>query len=299
MTTLKYCTIVLLSCFGMSLTFAYEFNDCDISLLNQNKNVVAQKIEVEAKQDQNPFAIVAYEPNYLLPFNYSSPISKIYINNTPNNQKIKNIDVKFQFSFKAPIWRDFLGYKNVLYLAYTQQSFWQAYNDSPFFRANNYKPEIFLENDVNLPFFCGWNLQLLNIGAIHQSNGRGGELERSWNRFYLETVFSKDCWLVAIRPWFVLKESSIKKYNPNIERYLGHGRIVIAYKFGEQVVSLVTHNNLESRFHRGSVQINYSFPLVKKIKGYLQVFSGYRQNLVEYNHRTKSIGVGICLSDWL
>lgn len=41
-------------------------------------NVVMEKIEMEAKQNTNPFAIVAYEPTYVLPFNYSSKVSPIY-----------------------------------------------------------------------------------------------------------------------------------------------------------------------------------------------------------------------------
>lgn len=305
MHTFRNLTSTLLLCTVGFTSFAHEdysYNRDDISQDPSAilcRNVVAAKYAMEAEQNLNPFAIIAYEPNYILPFNYSSSSSPYYRNNTPNNQAINKVDIKFQFSFKAPIYRDFFNYSNVLYLAYTQRSAWQAYNKSAFFRANNYKPEIMLENNVDLPLLADWNLQLFNVGAVHESNGRGGNLERSWNRIYMEAVFSRGGWSVAVRPWLVLHQNSIKKNNPNIERYLGHGRVVIAYKHGEQVVSMVTHNNIESGFRRGSVQLSYSFPLVQKIKGYVQAFTGYNQNLIEYNHRVNSVGAGICISDWL
>lgn len=266
---------------------------------DNHPNMVSHRLQFEEVQDSNPFSITAYQPNYVLPVNYTSSLSPIYKGITPNNQKIQNVDLKFQFSFKAPVWRNFFGRNNALYIAYTQQSFWQAYNDSPFFRANNYQPEIFLENNINLPLWVGWRLHLLNVGAMHQSNGRGGLLERSWNRVYLEASLSKGRWLVSIKPWYILQQTSFKTQNPDIEHYLGHGRLLIAYKFKRQVVSLETYNNVESGFCRSSVQANYSFPLIKKVRGFAQFFSGYGQSLLEYNHRTTSVGLGISLSDWL
>jgi phospholipase A1 len=35
------------------------------------------------------------------------------------------------------------------------------------------------------------------------------------------------------------------------------------------------------------------------MKGYVQFFNGYGQNLIEYNHRTAAIGIGFAFSDWL
>lgn len=273
-----------------------------VTFKESDQNVVAEKIEYEAKQDADPFAISAHEPNYFLPFNYttnnSSPGS-IYNKTIVHNQKIQKVDFKFQFSLKTPIWRDFFGYSNVLYLAYTQQSFWQAYNSSPFFRANNYQPEIFVENNVDLLLPYCWSFQLFNVGVMHQSNGRGGPLERTWNRVYVEATFSKDDWLISFKPWFILQDNAYRKHNPDMGKYLGYGRTLIAYKFGSQVFSVVVQNYVETGFRKGSIQLNYSFPLIYKIKGYVQFFSGYGQNLITYDRKTSAVGVGVSLSDWL
>jgi phospholipase A1 len=294
-------------CFCSSvLAEPHKTNQTSAEVLDQKKivekveyNVVAERVVYEENHDFNPFAITAYEPNYILPFNYSTSSTPAYLNPNPNNQSIQKIDFKFQLSLKAPIWRHFLEQKNVLYLAYTQQSFWQAYNKSAFFRANNYQPEIFLENNIDFPLVFGWNFQLLNVGTMHQSNGRGGQFERSWNRAYIEAVFSREGWLVSLRPWQILKDSAYKKYNPDMAHYLGHGRLLISYRFGQNVLSLVSYNVIDSRFRRGTIQVSYSFPLVKKIRGYIQGFNGFGQSLIEYNHRTSAIGIGISFSDWL
>jgi phospholipase A1 len=264
-----------------------------------NMNILEKKIDHERSQDFNPFSLLAYEQNYLLPLNYTTSPLSAYNSNNPDHQKIRHVDFKFQLSFKSPVTHDLFNKENTLYLAYTQQSYWQSYSKSAFFRANNYQPEIFIENNLNIPLGRGWALQLLNVGFAHQSNGRGGILERTWNRCYAETSFSKERWLVSVRGWMVVSEASMKSHNPDIRKFLGHGRLLVAHNFDSQVISLMTYNNIESRFKRGSTQLSYSFPIGQKIRGYLQFFNGFGQNLIEYNHRTSAYGVGISLSDWL
>ena len=63
-----------------------------------------------------------------------------------------------------------------LNVAYTQLSYWQVYAKSQFFRETNYEPAIFLSDNFSK---IGWVMSVL-----HQSNGRGGKLERSWNRYF-------------------------------------------------------------------------------------------------------------------
>ena len=72
-------------------------------------------------------------------------------------------------------------------VAYTQLMYWQFYAKSQYFRETDYEPEVFISDN----FLKNW---LLNAGAVHESNGRGGELERSWNRAYLELNFSGPQW---------------------------------------------------------------------------------------------------------
>ena len=81
--------------------------------------------------------------------------------------------------------------------------------------------------------------------------------------------------------------------------YLGYGELNVVYKFHDHDFSLQARNVLESGGKRYGVTGSWSFPLLPYIKGYVQGFSGYGQSLIEYNHRTNSIGVGIALNDWV
>jgi phospholipase A1/A2 len=262
-------------------------------------DVVEERTQKENTILNNPFAISFYQPTYIIPFYYTgSPYNAVYQGNLPDNQQLMHDEVKFQFSFKYPLWN--FNKMHRLYLAYTQMSYWQAYQRSPFFRETDYQPEIFLANQVYIPLGNGWATNFLNVGAMHQSNGEGDTLERSWNRIYINAIESKGNFMVQIEPWYIIQDNSMETHNSDIGRYLGYGQMVFAYKYSKQVFALQVRNELESGFSRGALQFTWSFPLgTRNLKGYVQVFSGYGQSLIEYNHYTNSAGIGLSLSDWL
>lgn len=256
-----------------------------------------QRETLQNQQVDNPYVISLYEPTYIMPFSYTSSWGRDAQIEDDELDNLNHIEAKFQLSVKAPIWRNFFGYKNSINLAYTQLSFWQLYSHSPYFRETDYQPEIFFSNNLGKNLFGSWNLSFLNIGAMHESNGRGGNEERSWNRAYLETIISKQNWLLSIRPWYVIPGNSLDN-NRDIAKYLGYERIVLSYKFHQQTFSISAYN-LEHLTSRSSVEATWSFPLVRQFRGYIQGFSGYGQSLIEYNHYTDSISVGIALNDWI
>jgi len=202
-------------------------------------------------------------------------------------------ELKAQLSFEIPIWLNMFHSHYSLYATYTQLSYWQLYAKSQYFRETNYKPSLFISDN----FLPNW---LASLGVVHQSNGRGVPLERSWNRLFLDVSFSGTHWLVSIKPWvLIFRAESADLHNPDIARFLGYGRVVVAYKFHHQEVSLMIRNALESGFSRGAIEVDYEFPLYGKVNGYVQFFSGYGQSLIEYNHYTNSGGLGIVLNNWI
>jgi phospholipase A1 len=46
------------------------------------------------------------------------------------------------------------------------------------------------------------------------------------------------------------------------------------------------------------VQATWGFPLVRRVSGYVQVFSGYGESMIDYNHYQNTIGIGFSLADW-
>jgi phospholipase A1 len=47
------------------------------------------------------------------------------------------------------------------------------------------------------------------------------------------------------------------------------------------------------------VQFDWSFPLTRHLKGYLQLYSGYGENLIDGPNNQTRVGLGLMLTDWL
>ncbi|WP_162902113.1 phospholipase A [Facilibium subflavum] len=239
----------------------------------------------------------AYQPNYVLPFYYNNNQTQVF--SGPDGQKNKNTEVNFQISVQAGIWRNIFATPLSWYFTYTQRSFWQAYNDSAYFRETDYEPSTFL-----LYSFSGNNiigLKTVSLGFVHQSNGKGGENERSWNRVFSNWTFKPaDHWLIQVQPWLrVYGVLESKDYNPDITDYMGHGNLKLSYRLYNNVFTVMLRNNLESGFKRGAVQLSWSFPIYHGLRGMAQVFTGYGQSLISYNHYNTGLGLGIDFTDWL
>ena len=141
--------------------------------------------------------------------------------------------------------------------------------------------------------------RFINIGLVHQSNVRQEPLSRSWNRIYAQFGFERGGFGLMVRPWYRIKEDWTVDNNPDISTYLGYGDIVATYERSGHMLSLLLWSNLNfSNFH-GAMQADWSFPLYRQLKGYVQVFTGYGESLIDYNHAQTTVGVGFLLIDWM
>lgn len=246
-------------------------------------------------------AFSQYHENYFLPFWYTQmPNQAIYAHDTPDGQAIARQEVKFQISFKTYVWPNMFHEPISLLIAYTQKSFWQLYQGSAFFRETNYQPEFFFHMDAQKSHFLSpvlpSHLQIIDLGFMHQSNGDGGTLERSWNRLYFRFKFKWTHFKFTLMPWYVFHGNTLERYNPDITRYLGHGKWTMGVHFGDFCGYLTGRNNLESGFKRGALQLTLTYPLSSAISIFVQGFAGFGQSLIEYNHYTNAVGVGIALA---
>lgn len=254
-------------------------------------SIIANLLE---KHD-NPFVLYPYESNYLI-YSYTNDMNKEAIRSYSWSDKAKRDEAKFQLSLAFPLWRGVLGDNSVLAGSYTQRSWWQVSNrgaSSPF-RETNYEPQLFVgwATDYSL---AGWTLRDVEIGLNHQSNGRSDPTSRSWNRGYARLMAQNGPLFAEIKPWFRLSENSNNDDNPDITKYMGYYHATLGYKAGNSLFTLQGNYNWNSGF--GGAELGWSYPLNEQVRIYTQLFSGYGESMIDYNHRQTRLGVGIMLND--
>lgn len=274
------------------LLFSYN------SYAQHGKNESTVMTKSKQQEQSSTLTIAAHNPTYFVPFSYNSKIQEYDIYG--RGPEPLPLEFEYQISFKMAIF-DHIAHSNTsLYLAYTQLSFWQSYNfeEGTSFRETNYEPELFIQWDGDIKLSEHWRFSSATIGVTHQSNGCSRPLARSWNRLESRLSFASDNFLIIVNPWWRFHETASRDVNPDITDYLGHGKITAAYQWGEHTFSLISRNNLESGFSKGSIKGSWSFPIHGKIRGYVQAFSGYGNSLIEYNQYTNTVGVGFSIVDW-
>jgi len=149
---------------------------------------------------------------------------------------------------------------------------------------------------ANLPF--GGRLRMLGVGAMHHSNGQSDPISRSWNRAYLIGAAEWGKLSVIPRIWArVNNEDDDSDDNPDIIDYMGHGDLTLLYDLPNQQ-SISTTLRYNTKTDKGAAQIDYVYPLTKNVNGFVQLFQGYGESIIDYNHENTSVGVGIVLNDW-
>ena len=247
----------------------------------------------------------AYKPVYLLPAFWSSDPNTLPHSPNPDNtvttpQDLQSIEAKFQLSFKTKAFENVFGDNGDIWMGYTQSSRWQVYNseDSRPFRETNYEPEVLLVFRNNYSLF-GWKGRMAAIGLNHQSNGRADPLSRSWNRVMFNIGLDRDNWSIMLRPWYRIPESRHDDDNPDIADYMGRGDMTLVHTVGRNEFSLMARHSLRSgdRSH-GALQFDWGFPITNQLRGHVQVFDGYGESMIDYNHRASYVGLGVSLLEW-
>lgn len=231
------------------------------------------------------FDLAAYKANYLLPATYD------FNDHSDRN----NFETKFQISFQKSLADNLFGLDETFAIGYTQTSWWQTGESSTPFRETNYQPELFLV----IPHFDKESfIKAYQFSLLHESNGQDVPKSRSWNRLYAKAYLQLGEFLVSPRVWYRIPERSQDDDNPDIEEYLGHGDLEITYPWGGHTFKVLARHNLNfDSTSKGAVQTDWSFPLWEdNLFGYIQLYSGYAESLIDYNKKTNRISLGFALS---
>ena len=251
------------------------------------------------------FNLRGYRPIFIEPVFATSdqnkqPWSPNPVNRVNTPQQLDNIEAKFQLSLKTKVWQGVFGDVGDLWVAYTQSSRWQVYNaaNSRPFRETDYEPEALLVFATHYELF-GWSGRMVDIGVDHQSNGRANPLSRSWNRVVADIGFERPGWTVMLRPWWRIPESWADDNNPDITDYVGRAQVQIIHEWKGQEFGLMLRDSLRGgSMQHGAGRLTWSFPIAGNLRGYAELFKGYGESLIDYNHNATYFGLGISLLDW-
>lgn len=282
---------------------------------NVEPSFLDRKWRLTSKGDWHISDIETYKMNYLLATHNSNT------NNTPsspnftttNDRGLDHQDVKFQISLKTELMNNIPLLSTLPYVksarvwaAYTQQSYWQFFNNetSRTLRENNYEPELILslgldnkKDGIIQPYLP----KMLNFGVVHQSNGREDPMSRSWNRLYLQAGWElNDQLTLLVRPAWRVPESRRKDDNPDIEKYLGYGDMALRWDDPAKgwAASILLRNNLRAD-NKGFIQLDLQRQISqdRNINFHILASSGYGASLLDYNVRQNTIGFGISLGE--
>lgn len=228
-----------------------------------------------------------HKPMYLMPYTWSPQYEG------------RHTEMVFQLSFKQQL------FGLPLYAAYTQKSFWQAYDfsESSPFRETDYNPELFyryIPADRVRWFHLG-----ADVGFEHESNGRGLPDSRSWNRFYAAIFQAEDNHLIYWKWWYRIPANDNlpptdpeRDDNPHIGYYYGYSELTYEQQlWGKQLArAMVRFNPVTGK---GAVNLQYTIPnnaANPDFFWFLYLWQGYGEDLLNYNHSTFRLGVGVALA---
>ncbi len=275
------------------------------SKLTPNQSLLDSRWELSPESKLGTWNIRSYQPVYVLPGFWTSdknerPESPNELNTVTEAQNLKSMEGKFQLSLKTKAVENLWGDNGDVWIGYTQSSRWQVYNSeaSRPFRETNYEPEASLVFRTHYDLF-GLDWRMLGLTINHQSNGRSDPLSRSWNRVMLNLGFEKDNFALMLRPWYRIEEKRADDNNPDIKNYIGRGDLTAFYRYNEHDFTLMLQHTLKGgEDNRGAMQFDWTFPISGRLRGQFQLFDGYGESLIDYNHRATYVGLGVSLMNW-
>lgn len=214
---------------------------------------------------------------------------------------------KFQLSFKYRLFNSEgqlaqrAPWVSGFYLAYTQCSLWDLYDDSKPFEDTSYLPELFYllpKIDLNIDRITAFGAQ---TGFQHESNGSGGEDSRSTNYLYVKPILG----MHLSGPFHLKFAPRLFTYVDNSETSNGD---LWAYRgYFDLEISIVDPQGLglDSRLwwaKKGvTVQLDLTYPMTRllgrNLNLYLQAqyFNGYAETLLHYNRRHNAFRLGVAI----
>ena len=281
--------------------------ECLESSFGKLNDRIDQYWELTPEHKRGLYRMRTFQANYLLPYHYSSNInqrpSSPTLGPAASNGIYRNHEAKIQISLRTKVREDFLLPNADIWVAYTQTSMWQiwTHEDSAPFRSTDHNPEIFYVVPVTeqFDFFPGpINLRMFRFGLAHQSNGQREPESRSWNYWVFSGAFDiKDVFFEATYKRRI-NESIDNDDNPDLVHYGGNLETSFTGVLNTTTYRF-TRTSPNFSLNRGAWQLDLTHPVYPSmpdgIRFHLQIFSGYNETMLDYNHRQNRTGIGFVL----
>lgn len=215
-------------------------------------------------------------------------------------------DARLQISFKyklfgsSAVGKGPADWRQGLHFAYTQRMLWDLSAASSPFHNIDFQPELIY---ITPSFVLNNGIALGGqVGLRHESNGRDGTASRSINSFYLAPMAAIPLgsgYRMTVSPRVSVYIGD-KSDNPDIIRYRGNAGLF--WEIGkDDGLRLSTTARLNFATGKGAFNADVSYPLPRLLGGgpdfylYLQTFTGYGENLLDYNRYTSRVRIGLAL----
>jgi phospholipase A1 len=223
--------------------------------------------------------------------------------NDPDGAQSNNNQLRFRIPARYLIARYSPGTSKLhWYFDFIQDAFWNIRDESAPFFDNNFAPGTYL-------YVLPWNWMVAGaIGVRHLSNGRDGELSRSWNKLYGSLAFGDP----LINAFFGSVSSAlafdVSEENSDIQDFVGHADTELYFVpgaimtptpkyLGGDRLSLSLRAGLLGSKVIAYVETSIWFRIPKEVDAFsfslfVQHFTGTGENLREYSTQNSSFRIG-------
>jgi len=285
-----------------------------VSKLKLEKNNTKKDKKTSSSFEAFNFDLMSHHSNFLLFGGYTSNNliekhwdSKGYRDRSKDYTRNSN-EAQFQISLKVPLVLNIFKSGADLYVAYTQNSFWQVYDNkhSRPFRETNYMPELFIQWQPKIDL--GWStLEKTRLSFIHQSNGQDIGYSRSWNRTEAMVQLRNKNIKYGFNFWDRWNENnklnpsdSDGDDNPNLEHYIGKQKFFINYDIGHYGLSLEHQNDIfKYDINKGNTKFDITLPSPSdNFNFFIRYFHGYGESLIDYDVKIQRLSFGVKIHEW-
>lgn len=237
---------------------------------------------VRAEIEKSPY-FTLYKDNYFLGGTTLGDGEKI---------KASNSNIKFQLSISQRLTRSHLPFDTYLYIQFTQKTIWNVLEESLPMYDMNFNPGIGLGHLIVRKDKYFGNIYMM---LEHESNGKDGNLSRSWNKVSFGGHFLMSRYVdTHIKAWIPIVDSD---NNRDIIEYSGLADFTLNYTPPNGKFIFTFLSTWRARSLSFNTQWEVSFKTTKNLNQYLfiQYYNGYGECLLDYNRHKSMLRIGFVI----